>query len=665
MFKHSKIALGVAACVALSGCLEVEDNNNEELVAQLEKQNDILQAQLDEDVKRAEAWKTAITLSGKVALATEGDTLPNDVMLALYYDGKWHDAITLSEGGAFQITELPSGAQLIAKVSSPSNAIVTQNFFIRTEYNRDKYVQEVLDLVVGQPETIEFTVLDSETNLPFENLQLEASLNSYHEGYVSSAFRNVVADNVSKAELNTATGNYELVVPKGVDLTLKHTTDLDKDGMNDVQHIGMDSSNDLKFKGVTYLSKQEREQYELALTFLAPDGSQLKPEHVFATNNDFGANKATFNESTQTFTLAADYLGELNIHIPSFEAGGTTFEARQIDVQGYNSNEDTYSVYGVGERWNAQSISNQNGVVSVVVQLSVDEEEHSSIDVVSATKGFNPETHAFSYYFSTSIEIADSTDTSFVHRNALIATPGNKSTTDDVEPGYTKFEYTDVDIPFTSALTFNDTALTFTPESKLVEGQTYQLALDKLINKKSGELEWVNDTRDLTVYSSADFNVDLFKADNFNYRKGGEVITKLNTADQDASEYSSNESYRACVVLPTKHNVTIENVELQSLVLDGKDTEFARTNTYGGWTRRFYQLAANEIQLNHSVEASTAQPNDTYRYYCIEAYDVDDNQIMFKDNTESSENSISVVISYYHNDVDYNPIATEAKLYID
>ena len=405
MFKYSKIALSVTACFALSGCLEVEDNNNNDaLVTQLEQQNQILQDQLDHQISRDNAWRTAITLSGSVKLATEGDTLPDDITITLYHNGKWHDAESIGETGQYEISGLPSNVEVIAKVSSPSNAIMTRNFFLRTDNSNDKLVQNISVFEVGQPETLEFTVLEHGTNVPFEGLVLEANLNSYEYGFVNQAIKELVADNVSKATLNSETGNYELIVPKGINSSLSQTRDLDAD---DVESINISSSNQLKFNPIKYLRKIEAEQFKLALTFLAPDGSIVKPDNIFATNNDFGENKASFDDASQSFNLDANYYGSLEVLIPSFTTNDVTYQASQVEIINFNKQSSTYDVSIRSGYSNYYDIALQDNTVSVVVQLNTEQKINTDIELVSASRNFHPEYDAFTYYFNAPVEIGN------------------------------------------------------------------------------------------------------------------------------------------------------------------------------------------------------------------------------------------------------------------
>ena len=220
MFNYSKVALGI--CSMFSHCLVVlklKITITTIMMHQYSSQSSKIKSykiSQTDTKQQAEAWKTAITLVGSVELATEGDTLPSDLSVTFYHNGQWHDAVSIAADGSFEVSELPANTDFIAKVSSASNAIVKRHFFFRTPYKTDKFVQNLVAFEVGLPKTIEFTVLDEKTNLPFTDLHLEADLDA--DSNALNALKQVAGDNLSKATLNSETGMYELVVPKGITL---------------------------------------------------------------------------------------------------------------------------------------------------------------------------------------------------------------------------------------------------------------------------------------------------------------------------------------------------------------------------------------------------------------------------------------------------------------
>ena len=666
MFNYSKVALGIAACFALSGCLEVEDNNNnnnDALVQQLEQQNQILQNQLDYTKQQAEAWKTAITLVGSVELATEGDTLPSDLSIAFYYNNQWYDAVSLAADGSFEVSELPANTDLIAKVSSASNAIVMRHFFFRTAYKTDKFVQNLVAFEVGQPKTIEFTVLDEKTNLPFTDLHLEADLDADSNGF--SALKQVAGDNLSKAILNSETGMYELMVPKGINLFLEQDRDLDNDGTNDVTYFDAGYTNQLENNQLFYLDKQKAEEFKLELNFINANGEAIKPEHVFATNNDFGSSNFTYDEALGTHSVDANYLGTLRVYIPEFTLNDIQYKSRYLTVRSYDEQTESYNVEGVLNSWHDHDIAVENNVLSVVVVLEENTEQNLSLQLVTRTEELNQD-QAFTYFFNAPIAINEETVVTIQQENVLVATPGNASKDDSVEPGTTYFEYKNVEVDSSSTLSFNDTALTLKPNAKLEEGHSYRFNIEKIVNKKTDGLEEINHSNTVAIENTEAFTDNAFVADNLNYRKAGELIISKNTADVAAGS-NSDVRGKVCILVPSKFGVKFNNVIPKKAVVNGVETRINNTWYSNYSTQHFYQLADNETVEGSSPIRSSAQKNGKYSRVCLEMYDSNSNYITYmEDNTPTNENSVTVEIEYYFDTSGEREYKTvEKKLYID
>ncbi len=666
MFNYSKVALGIAACFALSGCLEVEDNNNnnnDALVQQLEQQNQILQNQLDYTKQQAEAWKTAITLVGSVELATEGDTLPSDLSVTFYYNGQWHDAVSLAADGSFEVSELPANTDFIAKVSSASNAIVKRHFFFKTPAKDDKFIHNLLPLFVGQPETIEFTVLDKKTNLPFKDLHLEADLDA--SSYDLSTLKQIAGDNLSKATLNSETGMYELVAPKGFSLPLKQDRDLDNDGIADVDKLEVYRTNDLSKYKLFYLDKVQAEEFKLVLNFINKDGETVKPEHVFATNNSFGKANFVYDDALKTYSIDANFYNSLRINIPAFSIEDTLYRSKTLNIGNYNDQTESYYVSGAVSNYGDKQIALEDNVLSVVVVLEENSEKDISLDLVTRTEALNQE-QAFTYFFNAPIALSEDTVVTITKEQLLTVIPGNVSDNDSVLPGTTYFEYKyNAEVESTKTLSFNDTALTIKPNTPLEEGHRYAFNIDKLFNKKAERLESVKRSDQITIKSNEAFSESLFIADNMNYRKGGNLIISKNTAGEAAGNTSVNTD--ACILVPSKYGVEFYNVKAKKAVVNGVETYIHRSSYSTRSIKEYYQLADNEnISGNRNILSGSAQANGLYSAVCLSLRDSEWSNITFEDHTSTKENSVTVEIQYRMADEgNWNIKTVEKKLYID
>ena len=88
--------------------------------------------------------------------------------------------------------------------------------------------------------------------------------------------------------------------------------------------------------------------------------------------------------------------------------------------------------------------------------------------------------------------------------------------------------------------------------------------------------------------SSTSFEKTLFKADNFNYRKDGKLITAINTAGVESGDYSSEESSQMCVLIENKYNVSITNVEVIKAVANGQDATINNSRVNSSGSSRLY-----------------------------------------------------------------------------
>ena len=248
----------------------------------------------------------------------------------------------------------------------------------------------------------------------------------------------------------------------------------------------------------------------------------------------------------------------------------------------------------------------------------------------------------------------------------MVVTKGNASTDDDVAPGTTQIKFEDVEIPVATSLGFNDTALTITPNSKLVEGGNYTLSLRRPVNKQSGDYDNFYDNRSLNVMSKTSFEETLFRADNYNYRKDGKLITATNTAGEESGSYSSEDSSQVCVLINNKYNVSINNVELIEAVANGQNASIGNSWSSSSHSESIYQLADNESLSWGWVNKAAAVENGLYNKACLTIRDENYNDLMFKDHTEANENSITVEIEYRIKiNGNWKTKYTEQKLYIN
>ncbi|KNC67162.1 hypothetical protein [Pseudoalteromonas ardens] len=679
MFKYSKIAMGLAACFALSGCLEVEDNNNnDELVNKLEQQNQILQNQLDENKKQAEAelekeqlLEAPFTIIGGIKGAVDGVVL-SDVQITPYFDGEWKEPIAVAEDGSFSIPKVPQYTPVLIKVSSPSNAIVTKLFTHQTNSSggRTEAISNIFDsLVVSRPHTVKFDVLNRENFEKITELSFKAvpELDGSYSGMARHTYRHLLEQNNTAATYNEENGNYELVVAEGVPFALEVDLDVDNDGLNDYQisterdsYYYSTSSNSLEFHNFNpvktptlYATVNELNEYDLAVRFINQDGTEFTPENVFAVNNDFGQSELVFDQQHGYYKLAAKYYGDLNIISGEFVADDIVYSANSINIERESAKSYSFtnlSHSGDEYRLHNAELDGNTLAITIPVKQKIDA-PYLQVELVQSTSSSVAETQEMSYYFSSPVALQDDS-LQLYKKNVLTVVKGNASTEDSVQPGTTYISQQDQVVALTKELSFNDTKLSAKPESALEPGYEYKYQLQQVARKSNGQPSYIHHDANFTIPAEVpEFDKSQFKADNFNYRHKAYLVKERNTAGIRGGNNSSDDTRSVCVVAPA--NVYLQKVEMVAVTVNDFKVSVSEMS-YGYQHEYFFAAADNEQVYNDTyrpIVKSSAQPDGYYNYTCFNyVYHRDmgywGDYIKFEDDKLSFENSIDVKITY-------------------
>ncbi|ALU45511.1 hypothetical protein [Pseudoalteromonas rubra] len=694
MFKYSKIAIGLATCFALSGCLEVEDNNNnDELVNKLEQQNQILQSQLDENKKQSEAQaakdkalETPFILKGGIVAAVDGVDL-SDVQVTAYYDGTWHEPVDVAEDGSYSIPKVPQYSNILLKVSSPSNAIVTQLFdhATRSAGGRTEVVSAVQTMTVSKPHTVTFSILNRNTFEAISDLQItaERELNTFTSARYD--LEHMLEQNKVVATYSTETNQYELIVPQGIDFNLAIDVDVDNDGNDEYtiyksDHViyssnGMANLHNFNAEQQTtlYATVESINEYDLMVNFISESGEQLYPDTVFAINNDEGDSNFTFDEAQGHYNLSAKYYGELQFITHEFTVNGRTYKADNIGI--YRDHNDTFQIsrrhnHHHQEGLYSSELSNNTLAITIplVEQVSA---PYLGLEIIESTEDKVAETHGLTYYFNAPVSLQQDS-VRLYQQNVITVVKGNDSASDDVAAGTTSIKRTNQSVELNSALSFNDTKLSIAPAAPLEAGYTYRYELDNVTRKEADSQGYLNRSVSFSIDTPFEFDESQFKADNMNYRSSGALITPKNTAGEQSGDNSSATSYELCIVAPK--DVRLVEAQLSAVTTNG--VRYTVDQRYHGYSDVYlYALADNE-QLetniyNYTLDKRSAQPNGYYRSMCfsyIDQYEQDGSwagNAHFMDHTDSATNSVDVNITYRLPGSD-TEISTGVKtLYID
>ncbi|MCG7534043.1 hypothetical protein [Pseudoalteromonas sp. OOF1S-7] len=672
MFKYSKIAMGLAACFALSGCLDVEDNNNnDELVNKLEQQNQILQNQLDENKKQSEdqavkdkALETPFVLKGGIVAAVEGVDL-SDVQVTAYYDGMWHEPVDVAEDGSYSIPKVPQYSNILLKVSSPSNAIITQLFdhATRSAGSRTEVVSAVQTLTVSKPHTVTFSILNRNTFEAISDLQITAEPEINTHTSARYELEHMLEQNKIGATYNTDTNQYELIVPQGIDFDLEIDVDVDNDGHDEYtiyrSDYSIDSGNGIvslynfnaEQQTALYATVESMNEYDLMVNFVSASGEQLYPDTVFAINNDKGDSSFTFNEAQGHYNLSAKYYGDLQFITHEFSVNGRTYKADNIGIsrdQRGTFNISRHHNHSHRESLYQSELSNNTLAITIPLEEQVSA-PYLGLEIIESTEDTVAETHGLTYYFNAPVSLQQ--DSVRLYKQGVITVvKGNDSDSDDVAAGTTSIHRSNHSVEVNRALSFNDTKLSITPAAPLEAGYMYRYELDNVARKETDSYGYVNRSVSFSIDTPFEFDESQFKADNMNYRSGGALITPKNTAGEQSGTNSDTVSYQLCIIAPKE--VTLVAARISAVTTNGVKYT-ADHHYYGDSNTYFYALADNE-QLDSNVYLNTrsAQPNGYYRSICFDYIGQSDQDghyagtAQFMDHADNAENSVDVDITY-------------------
>ncbi len=122
MTKYLSLFTAGVAAVAMTGCLEVKDNNsNAELVTVIEEQNQLLEKQMPR-----------INLVGKVKNISLSGNIAN-AELKIKVANQPFELVTIDEDGQFSLANLPIYSDFTLVVSSTDNSFPQKVIFDRTK----------------------------------------------------------------------------------------------------------------------------------------------------------------------------------------------------------------------------------------------------------------------------------------------------------------------------------------------------------------------------------------------------------------------------------------------------------------------------------------------------------------------------------------------------
>jgi hypothetical protein len=655
MSNNIKIALAVSAALSLSGCLEVEDNNNNDnVVAALEAQNQLLQNQIDANV-------APINLSATIKGAS-ADVDLSDAQVSIKFGGEWSAPVNITNAKLL-LTKQAANSDFLLKVTSPSAAFVSMTFKGMTKTSSQGQVisQDLGEILVGKPKEKLLTLLETGKNSYVENLEIYPQYvvnnSTYNSPYNYSLYNLELLQPESFAVYTKETGEYKLVLPEGISTELHAKLDVDSDGVSDFElELGQDgsatkllSANKVWAENTLYLKEvNQLREYNLRLSLLDGEGVALKGARVSTSDNDNGNAYFAYDTASSQYVLDTRYRGALTVKIPSFTVGNLSYTSAEMIISPTEF-EKQYRVQVSANQYLNFVTEIVDGKLNLVVALSTFSYQSPSITALSQKVKDN----ALEVFYSAPVELikenGKQVSVTLATVNALKVILGNTTNDQGVSPGSTSVKRDNKTLESQVTLTLNGTKLTASPNPASLDDGEYEYRIGKLVNVISGQQEDVsNDNLSrFDVYKNS-FSINDIVLDNTNYTTNGALVVGKNTADVavSCSWCGSNSNVR--VYFPMSINSLREfTLTMTSYTTNG--VNIAANNViqvvqsgYLGNVNKQYLLKAshNENVIYDSVSPLRGTSLESGYRYSSNAY------LYLEDDTASRTNSATFDYSY-------------------
>lgn len=536
MMKFSKLAVSAAVLIALNGCLEVEDDSNDEVVAALEEQNLAL-----------EANKTPVTLFGTVVDAGTNQAI-TEATVTMKVGSAWQAPVSVS--GEFSIPELPANTDVVILVQSPSGAFMDRVFYGKTVSVGAGQVaeQSMGELQVSEAVVKTYSVLDSETSESFAGLIFQYNTASVF----SSGFQMSGASAYQvESTYDDTTELYSITLPKDLAFQVTASGDLDGDGITDFvteqasfwayDKVSLSADEAMQLEVLYVNETEEYQPVELRMTVIDNFGERIEGIEMTASDRFLGQFSTSYDADTQEYVFNYQTSSRVDLIMPSFTTDDeVTYQSGQLTLSWASAESLTISDYGFQNNL-PSDIEVVAGVASIIIQPRETNVSSSYVGRVSSQINEN-ENHSLNQFYQSAISLLDDS-VSLTQRNVFKVIKGNDSDNDLVPAGTTRVGSVFEEIPATASLSHNNTFLTVTANTNLTGG-TYSYEIDKLVNAQTGEefntnfhVNFEIEEDELTVGT---FDINDIKLDNNNGTTNGALIVTQNTAGEASTSTDIN-----------------------------------------------------------------------------------------------------------------------------
>jgi hypothetical protein len=644
MFNRSKILILAAASISLTGCFEVEDSNNEDLVKALEEQNAILQEQ-------QHLAAGSVTLYGNIVNAND-DISTENATVKVKVGATWHEPIETA--GEFEIQDLPANTDVILLVQSTDNNFLDRVFYGRTSNTSGNQIaiQSIGDLPVSQGTEKTYSILDAETNTAFEGLKFSYNPTFSFGGSYIDTSSSILSSYEITSTFDDITGLYSINVPEDFNVTITAKADIDGDDINDFVTENNNffyndaiqiSGNDAHELETLYVNKTaEYQDIEVRVSVIDALGNSFENLDFFIDDQFTGRIDANIDNDTKEYIFNYQASGQLTLNLASFNSeDNVSYDSGTIRIS--RNNEDDLSVYTSGfENYLNDEISIVDGIVAITVMPDLAYTPNSYISTESSAID-EDDNHSLKEFYQAPITLLN--DSVILTKNdVLTVVKGNDVANDTVALGTTEIELISQEIAIDTNLTHNNTFLTAKAQQTLEAGE-YRYTVNNLVNANDDVEFNKNAYQNFTVEQSTNglvFDINDIKIDNHNGTTNGVVTVLTNTANianTATNNYNKNylylpESIKTLDLLEFTYisrvynGTTYEENEQINIILDNYK------NYYGYYA---IKLAANEtirsINVNNYVTTTSLSDGLWYRSNAYLNYSYD--------NTSGQENTVT------------------------
>jgi hypothetical protein len=453
--------------LALTGCIEVDDDSNDGVVDALNQQNAVLTEQNNLLAEQIENNQTSVTLAGAV-VDTRTDTPLVGLNVTVYQGNKLVAEGVTSENGGFNLEGLPASADLTVVVSSTDKSYLERAFFITTgPVDAGEGYDDIGIVGVSAPVEVEFSVTDAESGEAISGLSFIGF--SFSGSSTSNVF-----DFAHESEFNDETQTYQITLPRDLNVTLRANIDIDNDGEADFDFT---NTGNVNISGDTLFIYDASEFSEEEISLSQYDEAAAEEKTVvislidsmgepiagaeFMMDSTGETYTSEYDEESGSYELVVPFDGGISFEMSSFQVGDITYSTGSINLSRstrYATGETSINVNTSGFESNSYYSVADSEIINLVL-VPTEVEPQATVEVI--TTNVNPSSFAYSVYYSEAVDI-DLDEVSLTYDQVSIVR-GNESADDSVPNGYTYILSEEASVELSQNVALSGVKHTFTP----------------------------------------------------------------------------------------------------------------------------------------------------------------------------------------------------------